>query len=108
MVVLVLGVLAGLLGCSASSDTSRPELDVPSVFYVSRDPEDNPTSRFGIEEQFGEQGSGHYTVVFDATDLRGVAVLKTGQDNCPSGYPLSAAVANLSIAGTAGAGSPSA
>ncbi|MHB9847711.1 hypothetical protein ACSYGO_00530 [Streptomyces krungchingensis] len=87
VVVLVLGVLAGLLGCSASSDTSRPELDVPFVFYVSRDPEDNPRSRLGIEEQFGEQGSGHYTVAFDATDLRGVAVLKTGQDNCPVRLP---------------------
>ncbi|MEU1529773.1 hypothetical protein [Streptomyces fagopyri] len=79
---VALGVLAGLLGCSASWDTSRPELDVPSVFYVSRDPEDNPMLRFGIEEQSGEPGSGHYTVAFDATDLRGVAVLKTGQDNC--------------------------
>ncbi|WP_046732456.1 hypothetical protein [Streptomyces humi] len=87
VVVLVIGVLAGLLGCSASSDTSRPELDVPSVFYVSRDPEDNPSSRFAIKEQFGEQGSGHYTVAFDATDLRGVAVLKTGQDNCPVRLP---------------------
>ncbi|MFD9426867.1 MULTISPECIES: hypothetical protein [unclassified Streptomyces] len=83
--VLVLGVLAGLLGCSASSDTSRPELDVPSVFYVSRDPEDQP--RFGIKEQFGEQGAGHYTVAVDATDLKGVAVLKTGQDACPVRLP---------------------
>ncbi|MFD4258797.1 hypothetical protein ACFWR9_14460 [Streptomyces sp. NPDC058534] len=85
VVVLFFGVLAGLLGCSASSDTSRPELDVPSVFYVSLDPEDNP--RFGIGEQFGEQGAGHYTVAFDATDLKGVAVLKTGQDNCPVRLP---------------------
>ncbi|WP_320773714.1 hypothetical protein [Streptomyces sp. CRN 30] len=84
-VVLVLGVLAGLLGCSALSDTSRPELDVPSVLYVSRDPEDEP--RFGIEEHFGERGTGHYTVAFDATDLKGVAVLRTGQDNCPVRLP---------------------
>lgn len=84
---VALGVLAGLLGCSASWDTSRPELDVPLVFYVSRDPEDNPMLRFGIEEQSGERGSGHYTVAFDATDLRGVAVLKTGQDNCPVRLP---------------------
>ncbi|MFE3265632.1 hypothetical protein [Streptomyces sp. NPDC059215] len=88
VVVLVLGVMAGLVGCSASRGTSRPELDVPFVLYVSRDPEDNPRSRFGIEEQFGEQGSGHYTVAFDATDLRGVAVLKTGQDNCPVRLPI--------------------
>ncbi|MFJ8007362.1 COG1361 family protein [Streptomyces fagopyri] len=87
VVVLVLGVPAGLLGCSASWDTSRPQLDVPLVFYVSRDPEDNPMLRFGIEEESGEQGSGRYTVAFDATDLSGVAVLKTGQDNCPVRLP---------------------
>ncbi|WP_158687626.1 hypothetical protein [Streptomyces sp. AA1529] len=86
-VVLVLGVSAGLLGCSASSDRPRPEFDVPSVFYVPRDPAGTPESRFGIRELFGERGTGHYTVAVDAADLRGVAVLKTGQDNCPVRLP---------------------
>ncbi|MER5409127.1 hypothetical protein [Streptomyces sp. NPDC002769] len=87
VVVLILGVLAGLLGCSASSDTAHPELDVPFVLYVSRDPEANSMLRLGIEVQSGGQGPGHYTVAFDATELRGVAVLKTGQDNCPVRLP---------------------
>ncbi|QFZ71954.1 hypothetical protein GFH48_00525 [Streptomyces fagopyri] len=39
--------------------------------------------RIGIDQKFAERESGHYTVAFDATDLKGVAVLKSDQDDCP-------------------------
>lgn len=87
VVVLLLSMSAGLLGCTASWQTSPAKLDVPSVLYVARHTENSSTLDIGIAQKYGDRGSGHYTVAFDATDLGGVAVLKPAQDRCPVRLP---------------------
>lgn len=78
-VLLLVAVLAGLAGCAPSDE---PELVVPSVFYVSRDP--GSTDRLDVQER----GAARVTVTFDARDLKGVAVLRTAMDACPVRLPV--------------------
>jgi hypothetical protein len=78
-VLLLASVLAGLVGCAPPSE---PELVAPSVFYVSRDP--HSTNQLHIEEK---QAAG-VAVTFDASDLKGIAVIKTAMDACPVHLPV--------------------
>ncbi|MEW2255262.1 hypothetical protein [Streptomyces sp. NPDC047869] len=77
--LLLVAVLAGLAGCAPSSG---PELVVPPVFYVSRDP--HSTDQLHVEEK----GAARVTVTFDARDLEGVAVIRTAMDVCPVRPPV--------------------
>ncbi|MER6032738.1 hypothetical protein ABT133_02295 [Streptomyces sp. NPDC001835] len=78
-VLLLVAVLAGLAGCAPSDE---PELVVPSVFYVSRDPDS--TDKLDVQER----GAARVTVTFDARDLEGVAVVRTAMDICPVRLPV--------------------
>ncbi|MGV9253727.1 hypothetical protein [Streptomyces sp. NPDC003697] len=77
--LVLVAVLAGLAGCAPSSG---PELVVPPVFYVSRDPHS------ADQLQVGEKGAARVTVTFDARDLEGVAVIRTAMDACPAHPPV--------------------
>ncbi|MGV9989917.1 hypothetical protein [Streptomyces sp. NPDC003374] len=75
----MVGVPAGLVGCTSSSG---PELLAPPVHYVSRDPQN--TDQLHI----AEKRAAGATVTFDARDLAGVAVLRTAMDACPVRLPV--------------------
>jgi hypothetical protein len=78
-VLVLAALLAGLVGCAPPSG---PELVAPSVFYVSRDPHD--TTDLHIEERQAAK----VTVTFDASDLKGIAIIKRALDACPVHLPV--------------------
>ncbi|MEW1780054.1 hypothetical protein [Streptomyces sp. NPDC086777] len=62
------------------SDGPDVKLVVPSVFYVSRDPQ-QPVSDLRVEERVGA-GTAGLRVTFDAGDLKGIVTVKRALDNC--------------------------
>ncbi|MGY4981753.1 hypothetical protein ACWCYL_32210 [Streptomyces sp. 900105755] len=74
-----------LAGCS-SSDGAEVKLAVPSLFYVSRDPQ-QPVSDLRVEERVGA-GTAGLRVTFDARDLQGIVTVKRALDNCVVHLPV--------------------
>ncbi|MGW1618759.1 hypothetical protein [Streptomyces sp. NPDC002172] len=74
-----------LSGCS-SSGGAEVKLVVPSVFYVSRDPQ-QPVSDLQVEER-ADAGTARLRVTFDAGDLKGIVTVKRALDSCVVHLPV--------------------
>ncbi|MEU4171184.1 hypothetical protein AB0F46_30435 [Streptomyces sp. NPDC026665] len=88
-VVLLLALAAMisvLSGCSASGGAGV-ELVAPSVFYVSRDPQ-QATSDLRVQERSADGATVGLTITFDAGDLEGIVTVRRALDDCVVHLPV--------------------
>ncbi|MGQ4514686.1 hypothetical protein [Streptomyces sp. DW26H14] len=85
VVLLLVGaaMAAGLVGCAPNGSANGPEIVAPSVFYVPRDADGGSTD-LNVDEKWPDD----LTITFDASDLKGVATIRTGMDACPVRLPV--------------------
>ncbi|MEU6655188.1 hypothetical protein ABZ904_38770 [Streptomyces sp. NPDC046900] len=84
--LLSLAAMTSVLSGCSSSGAADVKLVVPSVFYVSRDPQ-QAVSDLRVEERAGG-ATVRLRVTFDASDLKGIVTVKRALDACVVHLPV--------------------